>query len=348
MSNSIFLDTSNRYQQREPSQRLDQPIFLVGSERSGTTLCRLMLDHHPQITWCNEFEYSVDLMSDGHQAGNPEGWPDLDEYYQWLSLQRVFRATGFKVDPNLSYPDLINSFLVQRLERHQKPIVGATVHRHYDRLIRIWPNAKFIHIVRDPRDVAKSCIGMGWAGNVWKAVERWIIAEKLWDKLSAQLPSDRKLEIQYKDLIGNAQQTLETISAFIGVDYSPEMLTYPEHTDFALPDPKLVGQWQKKLTPFEVRLVEARVEQSLLTSRGFEHSGLPKLEITPLLKKYLIAQDRYFRWRYRINYYGFWLLVGEMVTRKLHLKQLHRPLRLKMNHIMQSRIKKSLTIYSNA
>lgn len=343
----MFLDTSNQSGQLGALQRLDQPIFLVGSERSGTTLCRLMLDHHPQITWCNEFEYSVDLMSDGDPVENPEGWPDLDKYHQWLSLQRVFQATGFKVDPTLSYPDLVNSFLVQRLERHQKPIVGATVHRNFDRLVRIWPNAKFIHIVRDPRDVAKSCIGMGWAGNVWKAVERWIIAEKLWDELSATLPSDRKLEIQYKDLIGNVHQTLETISAFIGVEYSPEMLTYPQNTEFELPNPKLVGQWQKKLTPFEIRSVEARVGRDLLTSRGFEHSGLPELSISPLLQKYLLTQDRYARWRYRINYYGFWLLVGEMVTRKLHLKKLHRPLRLKMNMIMQSRIKKSLTIYSN-
>ncbi len=346
MSNSMFLDTSNQSGQIESLQRLDQPIFLVGSERSGTTLCRLMLDHHPQITWCNEFEYAVDLMSDD-PSRNSEGWPDLDEYYQWLSLQRIFRATGFKVDPKLSYPDLVNSFLVQRLERHQKPIVGATVHRHFDRLVRIWPNAKFIHIVRDPRDVAKSCIGMGWAGNVWKAVERWITAEKLWDEFSAQLPADRKLEVVYSDLVTDVQQTLETICDFIGVKYSPAMLTYPEHTEYDLPDPKLVAQWHKKLTPFEIRLVESRVGRELLTSRGFEHSDLPELSVTPLLKKYLLTQDRYIRWRYRINYYGFWLLVGEMVTRKLHLKKLHRPLRLKMNAIMQSRIKKSLTIYSN-
>lgn len=343
----MFLDTSDQSGQLGSLQRLDQPIFLVGSERSGTTLCRLMLDHHPEITWCNEFEYSIDLMSDDAQADNPEGWPDLNDYYQWLSLQRVFRATGFQVNPELSYPDLVNSFLVQRLERHQKPIVGATVHRHFDRLVRIWPNAKFIHIVRDPRDVAKSCIAMGWAGNVWKAVERWITAETLWDEFSAQLPADRKLEIVYSDLVGNAQKTLETICDFIGVEYSPAMLTYPEQTEYDLPDPKLVAQWRKKLTPFEIRLVEARVGQTLLESRGFEHSGLPELSVTPLLQKYLLTQDRYARWRYRINYYGFWLLVGEMATRKLHLKNLHRPLRLKMNMIMQSRIKKSLTVYSN-
>ena len=43
---------------------IHEPFFLVGSERSGTTLLRLMLDHHTQLSWCNEFEYAVDLVSD--------------------------------------------------------------------------------------------------------------------------------------------------------------------------------------------------------------------------------------------------------------------------------------------
>ena len=47
---------------------VDQPIFLVGAKRSGTTVLRLMLKSHSQLAWCNEFEYAVDLISD------EEGW----------------------------------------------------------------------------------------------------------------------------------------------------------------------------------------------------------------------------------------------------------------------------------
>lgn len=43
---------------------ISKPVFLVGAERSGTTVLRLMLDHHPQIAFNNEFEYAVDLVSD--------------------------------------------------------------------------------------------------------------------------------------------------------------------------------------------------------------------------------------------------------------------------------------------
>lgn len=55
---------------------INQPIFLDGAERSGTTVIRLMLAHHPKLAWCNEFEYAADRIS---ESGD---WPNLDEYYQ--------------------------------------------------------------------------------------------------------------------------------------------------------------------------------------------------------------------------------------------------------------------------
>ncbi|MEP0844220.1 MAG: sulfotransferase, partial [Phycisphaerae bacterium] len=59
------------------------PVFLVGAERSGTTLARLMLDHHPRIAWLNEFEYAVDLIG-------PQGWPDVNAYCDYLETNRIF------------------------------------------------------------------------------------------------------------------------------------------------------------------------------------------------------------------------------------------------------------------
>ncbi|MEQ9237509.1 sulfotransferase family protein [Coleofasciculus sp. E2-BRE-01] len=129
-----------------PSYCVDKPIFLVGAERSGTTVLRLMLDHHPQIAWCYEFEYVVDQISDNGD------FPQLEAYYEWLETHRIFQSTGFEIDRSLSYPQLANSFLCQRcqrLDRTGKPLVGATVHRHFDRLLQIWPNARFIHVPYD-------------------------------------------------------------------------------------------------------------------------------------------------------------------------------------------------------
>lgn len=60
------------------SSFVDKPIFLVGAERSGTTVLRLMLDHHPQIAWCYEFEYAVDQMLDNGDFPKLEAYNDTD------------------------------------------------------------------------------------------------------------------------------------------------------------------------------------------------------------------------------------------------------------------------------
>jgi len=62
------------------------PIFLVGAERSGTTLLRLMLDHHPKMAFNYEFEFAVDQID---AAGN---WPNLPTYYEYLAYHRIFLA----------------------------------------------------------------------------------------------------------------------------------------------------------------------------------------------------------------------------------------------------------------
>ena len=119
-----------------------------------------MLSHHPQLSWCQEFEYVVERIT-------KEGeYPDLKQYYEWLETHRIFQARNFKIDPTLNYVELVNSFLLQQKEKDTKELIGATVHRHFDRLLKIWSDARFIHLIRDGRDVARSCIGMGWSGNV--------------------------------------------------------------------------------------------------------------------------------------------------------------------------------------
>jgi hypothetical protein len=292
---------------------ITQPIFLVGAERSGTTVLRLMLDHHPQIAWCSEFEYAVDRISDTGQ------WPNIDAYHQWLAKQRIFLAPGFKLDRSLTYPQLVNSFLVQKRDRDHKPIVGATVHRHFDNVLSIWPDARFIHIVRDGRDVARSCIGMGWAGNVWTGVQRWVEAERLWATFSDEVPADRKIEITYETLISEPVEVLTRLCDFIGVPYDEAMLSYSEKTTYNLPDPTFTQQWRRKLSDPEIQLVESQIA-TMLQERGYELSGLPIISISALTARRLKFQDWWYRWNFRRQRYGWPLFVADYLSRHLNVE----------------------------
>ena len=241
---------------------LVSPIFLVGAERSGTTLTRLMLDFHPMVAFFFEFTYTVEMMP------GFDGWLDLREYYNYLRANRIFKAARLDISEELDFPHLVDSFLRQKQDRDDKPLVGATVHRHFDRLLRIWPEAKFIHLVRDGRDVGRSRIEMGWAGNMYTAVGAWIEAELHWSKLRRELPADRWTEIQYETLVTEPEMTLTQVCQFLGIPYDPAMLTYPDHTTYSSPSPQAIGQWKHKLSTTEIRLAEARIGD-MLTERGY-------------------------------------------------------------------------------
>lgn len=138
-------------------QQVGPPIFLVGAERSGTTLLRLMLDSHPELAFRWESEVLVE------KVGDDGAFPDLAEYHEHLRMYRFVEKPA--IDPSLDYAALVRSILEQKRVADRKPRVGAVVHAHFDRLLFIWPDAIFIHLVRDPRDVAQSVVEMGWEGE---------------------------------------------------------------------------------------------------------------------------------------------------------------------------------------
>ena len=166
---------------------MNRPFFLIGSERSGSTMLRLMLDHHPQLACNLESDFLVSQLDDrGH-------FPAIGAYHAFLRQDRVFRHSRFEIDETLGYRDLVDSFLEQKRRRDGKRQVGATVHHDFHRLPRLWPDARFIYLLRDGRDVANSAVGMGWAGNAYCGAEIWINAETRWQAMRDRLAPENFL-----------------------------------------------------------------------------------------------------------------------------------------------------------
>ncbi len=307
---------------------IEHPIFLVGAERSGTTLLRLMLDHHPQLAFQYEFEFAVDPID---AQGN---YPKLADYHEYLAYDRIFLSTNFTIDPNLDYPQLVNSFLEQKQQRSQKLRVGATVHRRFDQLLRLWPSAYFIHLVRDGRDVAQSNIVMGWAGNLYTGVDAWIEAEQLWQQLSAKVAPERQITIYYEQLIENSDKVLNDLCQFIGLPFNPAMYNYAQRTTYQLPNSSIGQQWRNKIPSYQIQLAETKIA-SLLEERGYELSGLPPLTITLWLHWKCRLQNRWFKLQFRIRRYTFRLCLADFLSRRLHLVRWQKQVRLRLNQIDQ-------------
>ncbi len=290
-----------------------EPIFIVGAERSGSTLFRLMLDHHPAIAVCPEFEYVVDPLVGLDQ------WPDLEQVTRALKSNWIFQEQNLRIDETLSYPDLARFFLDQVRQRRGADIVAAVVHRHFDQLDRIWPKARYLHIVRDPRDVARSVVAMGWAGNVWHGSARWVQVERTWDRMRRSLQADRFTEVKQEQLIADPRAVLTRVCDFIGTAFTESMLSYPAHTTYGAPDPALIGQWQTKLSPRQVSLVEAAAG-NMLATRGYEPSGRPAPRPSAPRRAALRIHDKLKRIQFRLRQLGLGLLLADFVTRKFPIR----------------------------
>lgn len=303
-----------------------EPVFLVGSERSGSTLLTHMLDHHPQIAWALGLEFAVAPLE------KPGEWPPLAVYYDYLDTNRIFQTSGLRVVPGLGYVELAHDFLAQERRRKGRPLVGATVHRNFDRLTWLFPACRFIHLVRDARDVSRSAIGLGFVGNVWRGAQWWVEAESLWSHLRRQLTDDRVHEVRYESLVREPLETLRRICDFIGVPYSPRMLSYPEDTKYKAPDAALADQWRRDMSAREIRIVEA-VAGPLLVARGYALSGLPPLRLGSFEQLWLRENDRCRRIRFRIGREGIALVAGEFLARRLGWRSAARRLQRRRNQI---------------
>jgi hypothetical protein len=313
----------------------EELFFLVGTTRAGTTLLGLMLDHHPQIAFPGEFELAVDFVS------SEDRFPDVDAYAEWLGMNRQFRFLQLEADRDLAYPALVRSLLAQMKQRSKgvgKPLVGVAVHRHYDRLLRLFPEARYVHIVRDPRDVGVSWLEKGWSGNLWAASREWCALEALWDRVAARIPPERRHELRLEDLLRDPTRELTGICRALGVTYDPAMLTYPEDTTYEAVDPRQIGKWRTQLERDEVRLAEAGLD-GLLEARGYERSGEPARRIGPLHARLLRIDDWWNRLLSRIRLFGLGLWLCDQLARVLGLASWRRRLELRRQAVINQILK---------
>ena len=314
------------------SMLIDTPFFLVGCERSGTTLLRLMLDHHPKIAFNGESEMVItQIAEDGT-------YPDIKRYHEWLRNDRVFRHHSYRIDESLGYVELVNDLLNQKRIRAQKEIVGATVHVQFCKLRRVWPRSKFIYIYRDGRDVAHSVMRMGWAGNTYVASDWWLRAEREWNRLRETLSDDYWIEVRYEDLIANARSALERICAFVGVEYSEKMFDYVRTSTYEAPDPGLMYQWKTRLDKVDLQRLEDKLGDQLV-SRGYALSGMQRISVPALTRRYLSLHSRVGAYVFRIRRFGAVLALQETLSRRLGLREAHLRAMSRINRVINANLK---------
>lgn len=313
------------------TRNFDTPIFIVGPLRSGTTLLRLLIGNHSQISDIGEFEEAVSEIQDGV-------FPDIESYHNFLENDRAFQDHNYTIDKSLSYSELVKSFLTQAHERMPKMHVCASIHSQFDSLPVLWPKAKYIHLLRDPRDVSRSCIGMGWVGNVWYGADYWTNPEKRWDNLKKEIIGEDFLEVRFEELVSQPELVLKSICDFLGVEFTADMINIENKTSYSRPDHTLGEQWRRKLSSDQICLIEAKCED-LMLERGYKVYSKKLVAPSFLKRAWLFLQNRVYRWSFNINRLGFKLWLQYNISKRLRFNSLYERSLNKINSIQRTYLK---------
>jgi hypothetical protein len=216
---------------------------------------------------------------------------------------------------------MVRSFIRQKAFITGKTTVGMTVHKRFELLPIIWPEALFIHLLRDGRDVSYSSMKMGWYGNEWAATERWKEAISSYDELIKIVSPDNILEVRFERLVANSETELKRISNFIGVPYNDAFFDFAETSSYNIPKRNVASDWRGNFSELTTQLVESEIGD-LLQRFGYELSGLDSLVINSHLRKKLEKENIRLKRIDRIRKYGFMTIALNKLADKIHLSPL--------------------------
>ncbi|MEV3874155.1 sulfotransferase [Streptomyces sp. NPDC049906] len=217
----------------------EAPIFIIGTERSGSNLLRLILNAHSRITVphpphfmrfleplaASYGDLTVErnrraLVDDalGLLARHIHPWPHP------IDAERVVATAG----PSLF--EVVAAVYDQYRAAEGKARWGCKstfMVEHVDEVARVFPDARFVWLVRDPQDVASSAKRAVFGpchpyrmARLWRAEQERALAAL------ARRGPDAVHRLRYEDLVARPEEELRTLCAFLGEGFEPSMLAH--------------------------------------------------------------------------------------------------------------------------
>ena len=207
--------------------------FVVGVGRSGTTLLRLMLDAHPELAIPPETHFVPAVIERGRSGQGPaaliaemaasRGWPELG-----VPAERV--AERAAAVPRAGAVDVLRAFYALYAESRGKPRWGDKTPAyvaHMRTIGGVLSEARFVHLIRDGRDVALSRRrrGMGEGKPIADTARLWRRRIEGARKQARRLRG-RYIELRYEDLVADPEGALRRVCELVDLGYDPAMLGY--------------------------------------------------------------------------------------------------------------------------
>lgn len=296
--------------------KLSPPFFVMGCQRSGTTLVARILDSHSRIAVYLGTHYYLLFGPDRHRYGDLRKSSNLmrliDDLREDTRVRGVNPPEAHEFLEALVAPTfegVLTTFLHLYAQRQGKVRSSDKTPEHYFYLSEIlekFPESPVIFTMRDPRDAVLSIRkGMGTSldGSIWAWSQAF---------LSYQRASRPVHLVRYEDLVRKPAETVEAMCAFLGERYEPTMFQYFEHTPvrfhtmshhwklFKPVDAGSIGNFRQMPT-HEIERIEAAC------AAGMEAMGYPCTIFRPKVVKirapkkrsllnFLLDRLHYYRW----------------------------------------------------
>lgn len=281
--------------------RSDRPIFVVGCPRSGTTLLQVMLHAHPRIAVPPETRFLVHAYRDRARFGHLSDPTNHLRLAQWITRNRAGKFHMLGLDPGevteqiMAAPPTVGTAVGVVLRayaaRFGKPRWGDKRPRYWhdiDVLLRLFPDAQIVHIVRDGRSCIASLKRMSWWTTGFDgALANWLMATERARKDTRHLGPDSFHQLRYENLVTDPETELRRLCGFLGEEFDAAMLATTEAVRYAVPAKKIrrhherlardidtsaVESWREGLEPHELGLTEL-VAGRRLRAFGYRLSG---------------------------------------------------------------------------
>jgi hypothetical protein len=280
---------------------MNKLLFVCGFPSGGTDLLKTILNAHPDIYINGEMPFLKEIIKHGYSRHTMFS-DDLEIYkFQqilesidiWGNIENI--THNFK-DDLIKNSCLDLEYVLQNcFSDNETKIWGNKTPQNTEEiplLVELFPNAKFIIIVRDVRDVCLSWRNK-WGKSIFWCSQKWAIRMKKGWKETLTLPPHQFLWIKYEDLLSDQEIIVKKICAFLDLPFSGRMLEHHKYIDKML-DGKInygkpiikanYSKWKRYLTNRQVNRIE---EIGFETMQIFDypitsarnHKQLTKLEL---------------------------------------------------------------------
>src|SRR5271170_5859058 len=254
------------------------PFFIVGHERSGTTLLSALLDRHSRVAIPFETHF-FEMVCPIHKAHQQASPATMVEKFSNSKPAKRINLTPSNLLSRLnadqtSWADFFLIVLQAYADKHGKEFCGEKTPTHFKiapQILELYPQSRMIWMVRDGRDVTLSVLRAPWYEHGILRVHAWEwrhSMELMW-RYRRQYP-DRIIEVKFENLVTQPELELIRICQFIGVDFESRQLDPAVKTDVVpYPPPEghgrihtaidssRVGGWEREFSTREKRLLES-------------------------------------------------------------------------------------------